>query len=63
MAKRKRKKRTKKRLKSRTKKPQGFVKIGKKYALVFGTKTKPKLGKKRFTKKKTLQNYYAKKYA
>lgn len=30
-------------------KPIGFVKAGKSYKLVFGSKTKPKLGTKRFS--------------
>ena len=42
----------KKALKSKTNKPFGFTKIGKSYALVFGTKANPKLGKTRFRTKR-----------
>jgi len=53
MAKRKSKKATKRKTK-RSSKPIGFTKVGKKFALVFGTKSRPRLGKSRFGSKKTL---------
>jgi len=38
----------------RSKKPIGYTKKGKSYALVYGSKKKPKLGKGRYKTKKTL---------
>jgi len=48
-----RKKTTKKKTSS-PKKPIGFTKVGKSYVLVYGTRTKPRLGKKKYGSKKTL---------
>lgn len=54
MAKTKRRVKRKRTVKRSGNKPIGFTRVGKKFALVFGTKTKPRLGKSRFNSKKTL---------
>ena len=43
-----------KRKKSTKRKPIGYTRVKKKYALVFGTKSKPKLGKGRYSSKASL---------
>lgn len=49
--------------KRRTKtKPFGFVKVGSKYALVFGSRKKPRLGKRRFGSKRALALYIRRTY-
>jgi len=63
MARRTKRKTTKRRRSKTTRRlPQGFTRVGKSYALVFGTKSKPKLGKKRFSKRTTLKKYVMKTY-
>jgi len=50
-------------VKRRVKKPIGFTKTGKKYAFVFGTKTKPTVSKARYSTKVALRKAYTKKYS
>lgn len=43
-------------------KPIGSIKQGKVYKLVFGSRTKPRIGKKSFRTKKSLNTFVGKKY-
>lgn len=52
-----RKRKTNKTKKSRPRKPIGFVKQGKGYKFVFGSKSKPRLGTKKYTKNKLMDKY------
>jgi len=42
--------------------PFGFVKVGSKYALVFGSRKKPRLGKRRFKTRVALAKFVKRKY-
>ena len=48
--------------KKRSVKPIGYTKQGKKYAFVFGSKSKPRLGKSRYSSMSTLKKAYSSKY-
>lgn len=62
MPKRKKTRKTPKRRKAPSRKtnnkPIGFTKVKGKFVFVFGTKKKPRLGKSRFSKKKTLNDAF-----